>query len=100
MSKKSFNDIEQAIKAAIEAHEPAFDEQAWKKMEALLDKEKDRKRPFIFWMWWLLPFLIGAGTISYFVFNDESTNKELTNITAQKKESTGAENKNNHNSVD
>ena len=93
MSKKSFNDIEQAIKAAIEAHEPAFDELAWKKMEALLDKDKDWKRPFIFWMWWLLPFLIGAGTISYFVFNNNSTNKELTNITAQKKENTVAENK-------
>ena len=106
MSKKSFNDIEQAIKAAAEAHEPAFDEQAWKKMEALLDKDKDRKRPFIFWVWWLLPFLIGAGTISYFVFNNNSINKDQINIAAQKnentnpaqqKENTSSENKSNSN---
>ena len=106
MSKKSFNDIEQAIKTAAEAHEPAFDEQAWKKMEALLDKDKDRKRPFIFWVWWLLPFLIGAGTISYFVFNNNSINKDQINIAAQKnestnpaqqKENTSSENKSNSN---
>lgn len=69
MSKRSFNEIEHAIKAAADAHEPAFDEQAWKKMEAMLDKEKDRKRPFVFWLWLLLPLLTGAGLISYFVSN-------------------------------
>ena len=88
MSKKSFNDIEQAIKAAAEAHEPAFDEQAWKKMEALLDKEKDRKKPFIFWMWLLLPLLIGAGAISYFTFNNSAADKGQKNITSQKNENT------------
>jgi hypothetical protein len=106
MSKKSFNDIEQAIKTAAEAHEPAFDEQSWKKMEALLDKDKDRKRPIIFWMWWLLPFLIGAGTISYFVFNNNAADQEQKNIAAQKNENTivaqqyentSAENKSNGN---
>lgn len=76
MSKKSFSDIEQAIKNAAEAYEPAFDEQAWKKMEALLDKEKDRKRPFIFWLWWLIPILLGAGVIGYFTMK-ESKNETV-----------------------
>lgn len=84
MSKRSFNEIEQAIKAAAEAHEPAFDEQAWKKMEALLDKEKDRKRPFVFWLWWLLPLITGAGVLSYLGFKNSDRGSEQQKITAQK----------------
>jgi len=49
MSRKSFKDIEEIIKAAAGAHEPPFEEASWKKMEMLLDKEKDRRRPF-FWI--------------------------------------------------
>jgi hypothetical protein len=78
MSKKSYSDIEQIVKNAAEAYEPAFDEQAWKKMEALLDKDEDRRRPFIFWLWWLLPLLMGAGVLSYFTFNKSEKEKELT----------------------
>ncbi len=80
MSKKSYSDIEQAIKTAAEAHEPAFDEQSWKKMEALLDKDKDRKRPVIFWLWWLLPLVIGAGVAGYYIFNNpgkENVNQKI-----------------------
>lgn len=80
MSKRSFNEIEQAIKAAAEAHEPAFDEQSWKKMEALLDKEKDRKKPVIFWLWILVPLLIGSGLISYFAFNNEKDEQSTNHI--------------------
>ena len=75
MSKSSFNEIEQAIKDAAEAHELAFDEQAWKKMEVLLDKEKDRKRPIFFWLWLLVPGLLLSGLVSYFVFNDVDKTK-------------------------
>ena len=93
MSKKSFNDIEQIVKNAAEAHEPAFDEQAWKKMEVLLDKEEDRRRPFIFWLWWLLPLLIGAGVLSYFTFTKIKNEK---GITVQKNDNAaGQKNKNN-----
>jgi hypothetical protein len=77
MSKKSFSEIEQAVKNAAEAYEPAFDEQAWKKMEALLDKEKDRKKPFFFRLWWLLPLLIGAGVVGYFSNNKNKIQTEL-----------------------
>lgn len=78
MNKKPFKDIEQIIKNAAEAYEPAFDEAAWKQMESLLDKDKDRKRPFAFWLWWLLPFLIGAGILSYFILNDSVAKNEIT----------------------
>lgn len=78
MSKKSFNDIEHIIKTAAEAHNPAFDEESWRKMEALLDKDKDRRRPF-FWIWWLLPLLIGAGVVAYFsIAGNEGTGESAT----------------------
>jgi hypothetical protein len=95
MSKKSFDEIEQAIRHAAEAHEPAFDELSWKKMEALLDKDKDRKRPFIFWLW-LLPLLIGTAVAGYFIF--DNTGKEHTNqqIAAQKNDKPVGEKGNNN----
>lgn len=92
MSKRSFNEIEQAIKAAAEAHEPAFDEQAWKKMEALLDKEKDRKRPFVFWIWILVPLLIGLGLISYFTFNNSETKEQQPGNTISKTDNSQSNN--------
>jgi hypothetical protein len=88
MSKKSFSEIEQAVKHAAEAYEPAFDEQAWKKMEVLLDKEKDRKKPFFFWLWWLLPLLIAAGVTVYFSMH---TNNMQTELAVQKKEMAASE---------
>lgn len=90
MSKSSFNEIEQAIKAAAKAHEPAFDEQAWKKMEALLDKEKDKKRPAAFWLWVLVPGLLVSGLVSYFVFRD--TNKPQQTVAVVKEDKLAAKN--------
>jgi hypothetical protein len=80
MSKRPFKEIEQIIKDTLEAHEPAFNEASWKKMEAMLDKEDDRKRPFVFWLWWLLPLLIGAGLLSYFAFNKNNSQREITAV--------------------
>jgi hypothetical protein len=80
MSKRPFKEIEQIIKDTPEAHEPAFNEASWKKMEAMLDKEDDRKRPFVFWLWWLLPLLIGAGLLSYFAFNKNNSQREITAV--------------------
>lgn len=82
MSKRSFKDIEEFIKNAAEAHEPAFDEDAWKKMEVLLDKEKDNKKLFAFW--WLIPLLIGGAVVSYFVFNKNESKDNQPEIAFQK----------------
>jgi hypothetical protein len=73
MSKKSFKDIEQIIKAAAGAHVAPFEEASWKKMELLLDKEKDRKKPF-FWIFrFALPavFILSA-TLLYQQFNNQA----------------------------
>ena len=94
MSKKSFKDIEQFIKTAAEANEPAFDEQAWQKMEVMLDKDKDRRRPVVFWVWWLLPLLIGAAVGSYFIFNGNVKKEESQKIATQKNNNPSGENAN------
>lgn len=91
MSKKSFKDIEQIIINAAEANEPAFDEQSWKKMEALLDKEKDRKRPFVFWLWWFIPLLLGSAAISYFAFNNTGKENKQEQIANEKINNSAAE---------
>lgn len=68
MSKRPYNDIEQIIKQVAAANEPAFDKQAWKKMEALLDKEDGREKTF-FWLWWLLPIVLGVSFLGYYQYN-------------------------------
>ena len=90
MNKRSFKDIEQLIKNAAEAHEPAFDEEEWKKMEVLLDKENDTKKPFAFW--WLLPLLIGGAVISYFAFNKDKIKDNPQEIAVQKNNDPAKEN--------
>jgi cytoskeletal protein RodZ len=70
MSTKPFKDIEEVIKNASEGYEPPFEEASWAKMEVLLDKEKDRRKP-LFWLWWLLPLLIGGSVGGYFILNNE-----------------------------
>lgn len=76
MSKRSFNDIEQIIKTVAESHEPAFNEQDWVKMETMLNREDDRRRPFIFWIWWLIPLVAGIGALGYFMFDNKPGEKQ------------------------
>jgi hypothetical protein len=86
MSIKQFKDIEQFIKNEAEGYEPPFEEEAWKKMEVLLDKDRDRKKPF-FWFWWLLPVLIVGSVGGYLIFNAKpGKNKTHENIVAGKNE--------------
>ncbi len=58
-SEQPFEHIEHKIKEASENIPIAFDESAWKKMEALLDKN-DKRRPF-FWLWLLVPIILLGG---------------------------------------
>ncbi len=80
-SEKRFEHIENKIKEAAENNPIVFDENAWKKMEALLDKE-DKKKPFV-WLWFLLPILL-LGSYGIFVFW-KSTNINTHNNLAQNK---------------
>ncbi len=81
-SEKPYKQIEDKIIAAVETPDYAFNEASWKKMEALLDKNKDRRRP-LFWIFSivLLSTLILAGGIIYKSFH---VNEQF--ITATKKD--------------
>ncbi len=94
MSKKSFNDIELVIKNTLEANEPAFNEESWIKMERLLDKDGNRKRPFAFWLWFLVPLLIAAGGISYFVYNEKSNEGNMSDKGSKAEQVVSVEQKN------
>ncbi len=65
-----FDDFDNRIKDAADNHHPTYDEKAWDKMEALLDKhmpqpEKKRRRFFFFWLFALL--LLGSGAAWLFM---------------------------------
>ncbi|MEP6712244.1 MAG: outer membrane beta-barrel protein [Ferruginibacter sp.] len=84
MSKEEqFEYIENKIKEAAENNQPVFEEEAWAKMEALLDKEK-RRRPFL-WLWFLVPVLLLGGLETYLLLhNSSSQNNIYKNETAGK----------------
>jgi hypothetical protein len=65
-SEKQYKYIEDKIKDAADVADYAFNEASWKKMEALLDKKKDKRRPF-FWIFsaFLLGALVVGGGIIY-----------------------------------
>lgn len=58
-SKKPFDHIEDKIKQAAEHNLPPFDEKAWQLMEARLDREQKKRKPFL---WWLVLPLLLAGS--------------------------------------
>jgi cytoskeletal protein RodZ len=79
-SEKRYKDIEDKIIAAADTPDYAFNEASWKKMEALLDKKKDRRKPF-FWIFGLL--LLGAFILGgQLIYQSINTNKQSV-ITAK-----------------
>jgi Outer membrane protein beta-barrel domain len=83
-SEEQFEHIEHKIKEAAENNEIVFEEKAWDKMEALLEKE-DKKRPF-FWLWFALPLIIIGGYSAYQFSNATVLNK--TNVPIINKKNT------------
>jgi hypothetical protein len=79
MSKKPFEHFDKRIKEAAENSEPPFDEQAWGKMEALLNKEDDKKRRPFLWFWFTLPVIFIAAVGTYFFVNKKPSNEVTTN---------------------
>ncbi len=80
--EERFDDIENKIKEAAENNHIVFEEESWKKMEQLLDKE-DKKKPF-FWLWFLVPVLLASSFGLYMLIkkNDKvlAKNKDENNI--------------------
>ena len=74
-------EFDRKIKEAADNHHPAYDEQAWMKMEKLLDKylpqKKDDRRRFIFFL--LLFLLLGGGAATVF-FTGNGRKKDQSSI--------------------
>jgi hypothetical protein len=84
-----FDDLDKKIIEAADHHHPAYDEQAWLKMQKKLDKylpeKKDDRRRLLFLLLCLL-FLAGG---TFFIFNNRSgtgNKKNTLNITASEKQ--------------
>lgn len=86
-NERQSENIENKIKKALESGEHAFDEAAWSKMEALLDKEEKKRRP-ILWLWLLPVLLIGVAFIIKFSGDTRSKNDiSVSKRTVAEKES-------------
>ena len=83
-----FEEFDNKIREAAENHHPAYDEQAWGRMEKLLNKhlpqEDNGRRRFIFFLFLVL--LLGGGSVWLFSSKPWRGNKPLTaaNTTIQK----------------
>jgi hypothetical protein len=82
MDKKSFDHIENKIReAADNSSQHPYEDHAWQKMEAKLDKNKKR-RPFAWWAL-ALPIVLVAGVGSMYWFNGNhgvTTNAVVTKL--------------------
>ena len=82
MNKQQFDEkIDDLIQDAASNVHLAFNEEAWQKMEVLLDK-KEKRRRIIFW-WWLTPLaLVLLVTSIYYLYsgnnNLQSTEKKIS----------------------
>jgi hypothetical protein len=74
MSEEQFDHIEHKIRQAADGYQPSFDEAAWEKMAALLDKESSRKRPFAWWWWFPVVFLLAGGVGYWMISKPTATN--------------------------
>lgn len=80
MDKEQFDHIEILFRQAAMNVSPSANEAAWKKMEALLDREFHKKRRrAIFWWWPMILFFLFLGTISYYNYLQPVNNGDRLN---------------------
>lgn len=81
-----FEEFDKKIKEAAENHHPAYDEQAWAKMNKLLDKhmpEKEERRRRFAWLFFLL-FLAGGAGVFYGVQSLVSSNSAVPSFSSSR----------------
>lgn len=84
-----FEEFDKKVKEAAENHHPAYDEQAWAKMNKLLDKhmpEKEERRRRFAWLFFLL-FLVGGTGVFYGVQYLVSTNSADPSVSSSRNRS-------------
>ncbi len=86
-----FEEFDNKIREAADHHHPAYDENAWARMEKLLNKhlpqENDGRRRIIFFL--LLFLLLGGGSVWLFSSKPWNRNKQVTATKTGIQKSTG-----------
>jgi hypothetical protein len=78
-NEEPFNKIEQQFVDAANGNNFPFSEDAWKRMETLLDKKDDHKKPFL----WLVPVLcVLLGALGWMLFKANKTKTAPEKIAA------------------
>lgn len=76
-------ELDKIINDAASQHHPAYDDEAWAKMHELLEKhlpqKKEQKKPFIFW----LLFLLLGGAAVTFIMQQSGQNGTVNKTAAQ-----------------
>ncbi len=76
MSEKQFDSFDERFREAAEQYQPPLKEDAWKKMETLLDaQEKKRRRPLA-GFWWITDAIM-IGIVLYLVLTLAGTQKNV-----------------------
>ncbi|MBE7172145.1 MAG: hypothetical protein INR73_16275 [Williamsia sp.] len=78
MDKRQSEHIEDRFRQAADHLVPPFNDEAWNKMELLLDKDQKKRRPFIWW-WMFALLLLAGGTagIYYYRGSDAQEGKDM-----------------------
>ena len=73
MNKEQFEHIETKFREAAENFHPEVNPRAWEKMEALLDRQDDKRRPAGIWWYGLFLLLLTGGLGTYIYFSREDS---------------------------
>ena len=65
MDKRQSDNIEDRFRQAADNFTPPLNEEAWKRMEVLLDKDPKKRKPFIWWWMLGLLFLVTGSAVLY-----------------------------------
>lgn len=83
MDKQQSDHIENRIRQAAEGINPPFKEEAWLKMEELLNNEVTKRRRKGFFWWWFLPLLLVGGiAVFYYQYKSVDANGKGKVLTA------------------
>ena len=91
MNKEQFEHIETKFREAAENFHPEVNPQGWEKMEALLDRHEDKRRPAGIWWYGLFLLLLTGGLGTYFYISREASPAIMQNTSADKKKLNAAQ---------
>lgn len=97
MDKRQSDNIEDRFRQAADNFTPPLNEEAWKRMEVLLDKDPKKRKPFIWWWMLGLLFLVtGSAVLYHYLHTGENKSLEKEAVIAQINRKPTANNQKDH----